>query len=78
MTEVANPRLPAFDPAVVSETNFTSYPEPHRAANSTRYYRRLGDHAGNRVSGGAWAKNCHEGDRLAWEAVGAHRRAEDS
>jgi len=46
MTEVANPRLPAFDPAVVSETNFTSYPEPHRAVNSTRYYRRLGDHAG--------------------------------
>src|SRR5438552_5883964 len=46
MTEVANARLPAFDPAVVSETNFTSYPEPHRAVNSTRYYRRLGDYAG--------------------------------
>ena len=46
MTEDAKPGHPAFDPAVVSETNFTSYPEPHRAVNSMRYYRRLGDHAG--------------------------------
>jgi len=30
----------------VTETNFTSYPEPYRAANSTRYNRRLADHAG--------------------------------
>ena len=46
MTEDTKPGHPAFDPAVVSETNFTSYPEPHRAVNSMRYYRRLGDHAG--------------------------------
>ena len=46
MSESSTPRLPAFDPGTVTETNFTSYPEPHRAANSTRYYRRLGDHAG--------------------------------
>jgi uncharacterized cupin superfamily protein len=39
-------RLPAFDPSEVSETNFTSYPEAHRAANQTRYFRRLGDYAG--------------------------------
>ena len=46
MTEDTKPGHPAFDPAVVSETNFTRYPEPHRAVNSMRYYRRLGDHAG--------------------------------
>ena len=46
MTEDTKPGHPAFNPAVVSETNFTSYPEPHRAVNSTRYYRRLGNHAG--------------------------------
>ncbi len=46
MTEDTKPGHPAFNPAVVSETNFTSYPEPHRAVNSMRYYRRLGDHAG--------------------------------
>jgi uncharacterized cupin superfamily protein len=46
MTEEATLQLPAFDPATVSESNFTSYPEPHRAVNSTRYNRRLADHAG--------------------------------
>jgi uncharacterized cupin superfamily protein len=46
MTEEATLQLPAFDPATVSESNFTSYPEPYRAANSTRYNRRLADHAG--------------------------------
>src|SRR5207248_3139298 len=46
MTEDTKPGHPAFDPAVVSETNFTSYPGPHRAVNSTRYNRRLADHAG--------------------------------
>src|SRR5437762_13790106 len=51
MTEESKLKLPAFDPSVVSETNFTSYPEPHRAANQTRYYRRLGDHAGLRNFG---------------------------
>jgi uncharacterized cupin superfamily protein len=46
MTEQSKPRLPAFDPNGVSESNFTSYPEAHRAANQTRYNRRLGNHAG--------------------------------
>jgi uncharacterized cupin superfamily protein len=46
MTQQVKPRFPAFDPAAVSESNFTSYPELHRAANSSRYNRRLGDHAG--------------------------------
>jgi uncharacterized cupin superfamily protein len=51
MTEQAKPTLPAFDPSVVSESNFTSYPEPHLAANSMRYNGRLGDHAGLRNFG---------------------------
>ena len=51
MTEESEPKLPAFDPDSVSESNFTSYPEPHRAANSMRYNRRLGDHAGLRNFG---------------------------
>jgi len=51
MTEDTKPGHPAFNPAVVSETNFTSYPEPHRAVNSMRYYRRLGDHAGLKTFG---------------------------
>ena len=46
MTEKPTLELPAFDPGVVSENNFTSYPEPHRAANQMRYNRRLGNHAG--------------------------------
>jgi uncharacterized cupin superfamily protein len=46
MSESSTPRLPAFDPDAVTETNFTSYPEPYRAANSTRYNRRLADYAG--------------------------------
>ena len=40
------PVMPAFDSADVPETNFTSYPEPHRAVNQNRFNRRLGDHAG--------------------------------
>ena len=40
------PSFPAFDPADVAETNATTYPEPFRAANSRRWNRRLGDHAG--------------------------------
>jgi uncharacterized cupin superfamily protein len=51
MTEKSKPELPAFDPSVVNESNFTSYPEPHRAANQMRYNRRLGDHAGLRNFG---------------------------
>ncbi len=51
MTEESKLKLPAFDPSAVSESNFTSYPEPHRAANQTRYNRRLGEHAGLRNFG---------------------------
>jgi uncharacterized cupin superfamily protein len=51
MTEKSKPGLTAFDPSVVSESNFTSYPEPYRAANSMRYNRRLGNHAGLRNFG---------------------------
>jgi uncharacterized cupin superfamily protein len=51
MAEQARLKLPAFDPAAVGESNFTSYPEPHRAVNSLRYNRRLGDHAGLRNFG---------------------------
>jgi uncharacterized cupin superfamily protein len=40
------PKMPAFDPAEVPESNFTSYPEPLRAPNQKRYNRRLGNHAG--------------------------------
>jgi uncharacterized cupin superfamily protein len=51
MTEKSKLERPAFDPSVVSETNFTSYPELHRAANQMRFNRRLGDHAGLRNFG---------------------------
>jgi uncharacterized cupin superfamily protein len=34
----------AFDPLTLPESNATSYPEPHRAANQQRWNRRLGDH----------------------------------
>ncbi|WP_456619634.1 MULTISPECIES: cupin domain-containing protein [unclassified Bradyrhizobium] len=46
MTPPSRLTLPAFDPDDVSESNFTSYPAVHRAANQMRYNRRLGDHAG--------------------------------
>jgi uncharacterized cupin superfamily protein len=46
MTPPSRLTLPAFDPDEVSESNFTSYPAVHRAANQMRYNRRLGDHAG--------------------------------
>lgn len=51
MAEEPRLQLPAFDPDVVSENNFTSYPEPHRAVNQMRYNRRLGEHAGLRNFG---------------------------
>jgi len=51
MTEESKLKLPGFDPGVVAESNFTSYPELHRAANQMRYNRRLGDHAGLRNFG---------------------------
>ena len=40
------PRLPAFDPADVAESNATSYPEKFRAGQDKRWNRRLGDHVG--------------------------------
>jgi uncharacterized cupin superfamily protein len=43
---MTKPHLPAFDPADLPESNATSYPAPFRAANSQRWFRRLGDHAG--------------------------------
>lgn len=43
MTE---PRLPAFDPLSLPESNATGYPEPYRAENMQRWNRRLGNHAG--------------------------------
>jgi uncharacterized cupin superfamily protein len=41
-----SPKPRGFDPDEVEETNFTSYPEPFRAENQNRYFRRLGNHAG--------------------------------
>lgn len=35
-----------FDPLALPESNATSYPEPFRAANQSRWSRRLGKHAG--------------------------------
>lgn len=46
MTAPSKLRHPAFDPDDVSESNFTSYPQMHRATNQTRYNRRLDEHAG--------------------------------
>ena len=40
------PRLPAFDPRDLTESNATSYPAIYREMNSHRWNRRLGDHAG--------------------------------
>lgn len=40
------PRPPAFDPRDVAESNATTYPAPFREANSHRWNRRLGEHAG--------------------------------
>jgi uncharacterized cupin superfamily protein len=40
------PRLPAFDPLSLPESNATGYPEPFRADNLLRWNRRLGNHAG--------------------------------
>ncbi len=48
---MTKPRLPAFAPADVPESNATSYPAPFRAENSQRWNRRLGDHAGLRNFG---------------------------
>lgn len=40
------PRLPAFDPQDLPESNATSYPTRFKAMNSQRWNRRLGDHVG--------------------------------
>ena len=45
------PRLPAFDPKDLTESNATSYPEKFKAINSRRWNRRLGDHIGLRNFG---------------------------
>src|SRR5476649_2605362 len=43
---MTKPRLPAFDPKDVPESNATSYPAQFKAINSRRWNRRLGDHVG--------------------------------
>jgi hypothetical protein len=43
---MTKPRLPAFDPADLAESNATSYPPKFKAINSRRWNRRLGDHVG--------------------------------
>jgi uncharacterized cupin superfamily protein len=43
---MTKPRLPAFDPVDLPESNATSYPDKFKAINSRRWNRRLGDHVG--------------------------------
>jgi len=43
---MTKPRLPAFDPADLAESNATSYPDKFKVINSRRWNRRLGDHVG--------------------------------
>ncbi len=43
------PRLPAFDPADITESNATSYPA-FRADNSRRWNRRWATMSGSRTS----------------------------
>jgi uncharacterized cupin superfamily protein len=43
---MTKPRLPAFDPADVAESNATGYPDKFKPINSRRWNRRLGDHVG--------------------------------
>jgi uncharacterized cupin superfamily protein len=43
---MTDPKLPAFDPLRIAESNATSYPEKFRALNSRHWNRRLGDHVG--------------------------------
>jgi uncharacterized cupin superfamily protein len=40
------PKLPAFDPLQIAESNATTYPDKLKPLNSRRWNRRLGDHAG--------------------------------
>ena len=41
----------AFDPLTLPESNATAYPAKFRAANMTRWFRQLGNHAGLRNFG---------------------------
>ena len=40
------PKMPAFNPLLLHESNATSYPPPYNIDNSKRFNRRLGNHAG--------------------------------
>jgi uncharacterized cupin superfamily protein len=48
---MTKPRLPAFDPADLPESNATSYPDKFKAINARRWNRRLGDYVGLRNFG---------------------------
>ena len=41
-----SPKLPAFDPLTLSESNATGYPPPYNEDAKRRFNRRVGDHAG--------------------------------
>ena len=79
---MTKPRLPAFDPADLAESNATSYPDKFKAINSRRWNRRLGDHVGlknfgvnlTRIEPGAQssARHAHaKQDEFIWVAEGA-------
>jgi uncharacterized cupin superfamily protein len=40
------PKMPAFNPLLLHESNATGYPPPYNIDNSKRFNRRLGDHGG--------------------------------
>jgi uncharacterized cupin superfamily protein len=78
---VDKPRLPAFDPKDLAESNATSYPAVFKADNSRRWNRRLGDHVGltnfgvnlTRLSPGAQssARHAHaRQDEFIWVVEG--------
>jgi hypothetical protein len=41
---MSKPRLPAFDPAAIAESNTTSYPAKYRAARRVPSWMRIGRH----------------------------------
>jgi uncharacterized cupin superfamily protein len=78
---MTKPRLPAFDPNGLEESNATSYPPKFRADNSRRWNRRLGDHVGltnfgvnlTRIEAGAQssARHAHaKQDEFIWVVDG--------
>jgi uncharacterized cupin superfamily protein len=78
---MTSPKLPAFDPLEVPESNATSYPEEFKPLNTRREYRRLGDHVGltnfgvnlTRVEPGAQtsARHAHsKQDEFIWVVEG--------